>query len=266
MGSDMMTDAAFDIERLAAETFVGRVDYFHEVESTNDVALKLCQDGLVETPILVLAENQTAGRGRGSNEWWSTAGALTFSIVVDVEQTGLPKVLWPRASLTTGLAVCEALERMLPGYEIGLKWPNDVHLNSRKVCGVLVEVGPQNSNCLVVGIGLNVNNSFADAPELLSEIGISIVDATDKKHDLTDVLVRLLNQLEFQFLRLARGDANLAGNWRQRCVLQGRTVQVDSGPNTIVGGCEGIDEDGALVLRTEAGIERLFGGIVSSIW
>ncbi len=257
---------AFALDRLTAETFVKRVDYHHQVESTNDVGLKLCEDGGLETPVLVLTENQTAGRGRGSNQWWSTAGALTFSLVVDAEQIGLPQVLWPRASMTAGLAVCETLEQLLPGQEIGLKWPNDIHLNARKVCGILVEVGLKESNCLVVGIGLNVNNSLADAPEPLKSMANSMFNVTDRQHDLTDVLVRLLNQLEEKFSLLANGDHDLASAWQKRCVLTGRTVQVDCGPNSIVGGCEGIDEDGALVLRTEAGIERLFGGVITLIW
>jgi BirA family biotin operon repressor/biotin-[acetyl-CoA-carboxylase] ligase len=168
--------------------------------------------------------------------------------------------------LTTGLSVCAALELLLPRAEISLKWPNDVHLEGRKVCGVLVEVGPWASDLLVLGIGVNVNNSLELAPDELKSIATSLIDFTGRHLELTEVLICVLRQLEIQLARLGGGDPGLAADWHSRCVLRGRTVAVDSGARTTIGVCQGIDEEGALVLLTEGGPARLFGGVVAGIW
>ena len=166
----------------------------------------------------------------------------------------------------TGLSVCKTLEELLPDREIRLKWPNDVHLSGRKVCGVLIESGPQKSDLLVLGIGVNVNNSFAAAPEEIRSLGTSVYDETGKPTDLTDLLIRLLRQLEAHLTRLSAGDTRLVAAWKSRCALSGRIVEVDVGTRKSTGFCREIDEDGALVLLTEGGPVRLHGGVVTQIW
>src|SRR5438034_451345 len=99
-----------------------------------------------------------AGRGRGTNRWWSADGALTFSLVLEAPQERLPMSRWPQVALVAGVAVCEALERMAPRAEMRVKWPNDVYLAGRKICGILSESVPARRDRIVVGIGVNVNN------------------------------------------------------------------------------------------------------------
>ena len=257
----------FELQRIVNETWVHEVDYRETVGSTNTTALELCRrSNSLDGPLLVLAARQTLGRGRGANQWWSVQGALTFSLVINPRKLQLPEDRWPRASLTTGLAVRMALSELLPHEVLSLKWPNDVHLNRRKVCGVLVEVGPRTSSTLVLGIGVNVNNSFEHAPPELSSSGISMADATDRAFDLTDVLIRVLKQLELQLGRLVADDPELAADWESCCALRGLTVQVDNAAVSTIGVCQGIDSGGALVLLTDGGIVRLFGGVVARIW
>ena len=102
-----------DLERIVDETLIAHVDYHLAIGSTNDRALELTQQDDALYPLLVLAEAQTSGRGRGSNLWWSSSGALTFSVLLATEAAGLPTERWPQVSLTVGLAVCEALEELL---------------------------------------------------------------------------------------------------------------------------------------------------------
>lgn len=254
---------AFDLQRIKAETFVQSVDFHEELGSTNDRALELSRRGDLVTPLLVLANRQNAGRGRGGHRWWSTDEALTFSFIIDSQQAPLPPARRPQLSLTAGLAVCEVLAGLLPGAAVGLKWPNDVHLESRKVCGILVEVPPHREDTFVIGIGVNVNNLLTDAPEELRATATSLFEIGRRTFGLTDVLIRLLRQFAEELPRLVQNPSRLADRWQPYCVLTGRLVRLDGGRRPVTGICQGIDADGALLLETEAGVERFFGGTVS---
>jgi len=151
-----------DLESLLQGTFLANVIHFRETDSTNTRAIELLASGdSVTTPCLVYAESQSAGRGRGANQWWSVSGSLTFSLIVDLKRTGLLVEQIPLLPLLTGMAILRTGEAMLPGADFKLKWPNDVYLSDRKLAGVLIEVPSQSDGRAVIGIGLNVNNSFA---------------------------------------------------------------------------------------------------------
>lgn len=256
----------FDLDRIRCETFVEQVEFRPELASTNSLALELSAAVGLRTPLLVLAEKQTAGRGRGTNRWWSGDGALMFSLVVDSSGMAgmeLSVERRPQISLATGLAVREALAQVLPAAGLGLKWPNDVYLNSRKVCGILTEVPHRAPHRSVIGIGVNVNNPSAMAPSEVRGLAVSLRDVSGREHDLTDVLVRLLRQIETELSLLARDDLDLPGRWRPYCILQGRIVSLTAGSRVTTGLCAGIDAKGALLLHTEAGPQRFFGGTVT---
>ena len=102
----------------------------------------------------MLADQQRAGRGRAQNRWWSAPGSLTFSLVVDGHDWNLSARSWPRISLGTSLAVSDVLRWIVPTENVQLKWPNDVFVRSKKVCGILVESSPQCPSFLVIGVGI----------------------------------------------------------------------------------------------------------------
>jgi BirA family biotin operon repressor/biotin-[acetyl-CoA-carboxylase] ligase len=259
--------SSFDLARITAATFVEHVEYLPETQSTNDVALKMVASGNLSVPTLVLADRQTAGRGRGANRWWSSDGGLTFSLILRPEMIGLPIERWPRISLVAALAVCTSLEEQLEGEFAQLKWPNDVFCRGRKVCGILVEVPaatPPGPRHLVLGIGINVNNSWAAAPPDLQAVGAALCDLSGHTHDPTDVLVSVLLELELLLAQLADEDPRLGELWRDRGFLTGRQVKVEAGGEVVEGLCLGIETSGALVLETPAGIRSLMGGIVQS--
>lgn len=265
MSQSQPDESAFDLEQITSTTFVKEVICHETIDSTNNFALELCRSNQVSGSLLILTEEQTAGRGRGENVWWSTEGSLAFSLVIDADEFRLPQELWPQASLTTGLAVCLALEQLLGEGHVALKWPNDVHLQGRKIGGILVEVGPRPSGKLVLGIGLNVNNSLAEAASELQARATSLFDFTGRDFMRTDVLTAILAQLEQQLSRLALRDPLLANDWQSRCALRGKTVEIDSGKKRVQGTCQGIDVDGALVVVTDEGPQRIFGGTVTHI-
>ncbi len=252
-----------DLARIRRATFVQHIEHQVEIPSTNTRALALADQPGCALPALVLTDLQTAGRGRGANRWWSDRGALTFSLIVPRNPAAPPSAAWTRMSLTIGLAVGAALQQLRPGLEIGLKWPNDVCVRSRKIGGILVEVPPRAPDRVVLGVGINVNNALATAPAPVAARATSLIDVTGYAFDLTGVLIQTLRQITVELEALARGDADLAHRWNVLCMLTGRRVQVAAGQRVTVGTCQGVDELGALQVDTVHGPQRCLSGIVS---
>ncbi|MFN7805649.1 MAG: biotin--[acetyl-CoA-carboxylase] ligase [Planctomycetaceae bacterium] len=273
-----------DLEDLRRSGLFAHVEWHAEIGSTNTRALELANTNDLPTPILVGADRQSAGRGRGGNRWWSTEGALTFSLVLDPTQDflgpdvpALTPAHWPRLSLVAALGLCHELDRLLPGATAQLKWPNDVHVAGRKLAGILIETVPGSASTprLVLGMGVNVNNSLRDAPPELRETACSLVDLMGGpffpvsprpgSHPTVDRLKLLCGWMR-EFTELAQGlaqdDPLLPEGWRQRCPLAGRQVSLQAGDRTISGLCLGIDDSGALLVDTPSGTERCFGGVL----
>jgi len=245
-----------------AETFVERVEHRPECASTNSRALELAGDNSASCT-LVLADRQTDGRGRGENRWWSAEGALTFSVLVKPDLFRLPTRRWPQVSLTTGLAICDAIDELLSDPPACLKWPNDVYLGGRKVCGILVEGTDGGERSLVVGVGVNVNNSATAAPAELREKSVALCDVAGRSLPRVDVLVAILQQLARQLDRLGSEKEELQSQWTCRCLLTGRQVEIELPAGRRMGVCRGIDADGALLLETDGGTERFVSGVVT---
>lgn len=238
------------------------VEWHEEVDSTNTRAAALASDVELPLPALIVADAQTAGRGRGANRWWSSAGALTFSVLLDATESALPAARWPLVSLTTAVAVGDTLASLLPQSDVQLKWPNDVYIAGKKVCGILVEVPPLRPARLIVGVGLNVNNRLVDAPEEIHARATSLADEAGETFDREAVLGNLMQRLLALLPLVADGSLDLVRLWQPRCLLQGKHVWIDASDSTIAGRCLGIDASGALLVRTETGIERMFAGVV----
>ncbi len=251
-----------NIDRIKSETFINHVELHDELGSTNDRALELADTDSDRRPKLVLAKLQTGGRGRGANRWWASKGALTFSVLMDTNPAQTPPNRWPQVSLTVGLAVCEAIEEFLPNQSVKLKWPNDVFLQGRKVCGALVEVPQAARNALVLGIGINVNNSLRDAPADIRERATSMCDHSHESLNLADVLISVLKRLSSRIETIGT-ESGLFDHWRDRCLLTGRNIRVEAGGREIAGNCLGIDDDGALLVATRDSTERCFAGVVT---
>jgi BirA family transcriptional regulator, biotin operon repressor / biotin---[acetyl-CoA-carboxylase] ligase len=265
----------FDLSRIFAAGLVARIDYHDSVGSTSDRALALGAIGETDLPLLVLAGRQTAGRGRGTNRWWTTEGALTFSLVLGAPRDQLPPSRWPQVALIGGLAVCEALESLAPAADLCVKWPNDVYLGGRKIAGILSESIPGWRDRLVVGIGVNVSNRVQGSGDRSQETGdgeqrtgliaTSLIEQDGVQRNLTDVLLAVLDEFDRRWRELLVGRFDeVARAYRQRCLLTEKTVTIEQpGGRTVVGRCQGIDETGALVVQNEAGVELVFSGTVA---
>jgi BirA family transcriptional regulator, biotin operon repressor / biotin---[acetyl-CoA-carboxylase] ligase len=256
-----VTDA-LDIDGLKRETFVVRVEHYDVLGSTNDRA-KQCAGTMPPSemlPLLVVADQQTEGRGRGSNRWWSGPGSLTFSLLLDGKSWGEAVASGPIVSLAAAVAVAETVVPLLPGRPVGIHWPNDVYAAGRKLAGILVEVVA--SRYFVVGIGLNVNNSVRNAPDELRESAAALVDLSRATHDRTALLAAVLRRLS-ELLADSPGSRDRVARLADvLCLQHGRTLTVDYHDRVVRGVCAGIAADGALLLDTAHGRERLTGGVV----
>lgn len=255
--------SGFDSARIVKETSVNHVEYHETLDSTNKLAVEILPELIPLTPALVLTASQTAGRGRGSHHWWATSGALTFSLVLNAADLGLPAERLPLVSLATGLAVREVLASLVPTRKVCVKWPNDILIGEHKVCGILIEQHSSgNSTALIAGVGINVNNSLADAPVDVQQRAVSLFDLTARSHDLSDVLVRLLQQMESRMLQLRDRDREMFAELNSNSILTGRTVSVQAGDRRVTGLCRGIDSDGCLLVENGSGVNRLTAGTV----
>lgn len=256
--------SSIDANRLTAETMIQTVRWVEETGSTNSDALAFSWINESQFPLLIGADRQTQGRGRGTNAWWSATGGLTFSLVIRPERFGIGIEHWPRISLAVGVAAAGTIDRLSRRPMARLKWPNDVYLEGRKVCGILVESAGQRLERLVIGIGLNVNNSLRDAPPELHSVMTSLAEITGETFDRTDVLVQLLQSLESELTALGnlQGSHEQLARFREYCLLTGRFVTVSDPSCDQTGLCLGIDDDGALSLQTEFGRTRCLSGTV----
>ena len=248
--------------RIESQTFVQKVDWFSEIGSTNDHALSLAAQPTLETPRLIWADRQHAGRGRSGNAWWSAGGALTCSLVIERESWA-PR--WSLVSLVTGLAIADALAELLPGLQVQVKWPNDVFLEGRKVCGILIEPVPASPERLVIGFGINVANSFATAPPELRATATAVCDHRPAAALPAEVLLNVLQHWERARERFCANPAGIVNDWSQRCLLTAREVQLSAGTASVRGTCRGIDEEGQLLIETARGYERRIAGTVRII-
>ncbi len=279
----------FQLPRILRSGLVKNVDFHESMGSTNDRAIELAARDELPLPLLVLTARQTAGRGRGASRWASAPGALTFSLLLEAVTHHLPPENRPRVALVAGLAVCEALEPLSPRADWRVKWPNDVFANGGKLCGILCESAPSDSRRLIVGIGINVNNSVVagtqgpgdrsqgpgarsqgpgdrsqDTGELLRG-AVALVDLDGMARDLTEVLLSVLDRFELRWSELVAGKfTELASAYRRRCFLTGQTITVNTGSERLVGICRGIDNRGALVLATEAGPRTIVAGSIDT--
>jgi BirA family biotin operon repressor/biotin-[acetyl-CoA-carboxylase] ligase len=249
-----------DVHRILRETFVARVEHLANVGSTNDRAAECAAQRDGELPLLVVADRQTAGRGRGSNRWWTGADALAFSLLVDAGTVGAERGPAPLVALASAIAVVDAIAPLLPDHAVGIHWPNDVLAAGRKVAGILIEALPDRRH--VIGIGLNTNNTMADAPTELRDTAATLRDLAWHVFDQTSVLIDLLDRLEAEFSRLRDDPASVAERADAMCLQRGHALTLQWGHRTVTGPCHGIAADGAIRIETSAGIESFCSGVV----
>ena len=251
----------FDVDRVLQQTFVARVEHYRSIGSTNDRAIQCADLPGGQLPLLIVADSQTAGRGRGTHRWWTGRGSLAMSLLLEAEVFGPTRSnAPPMAALAAAVALVETLTARLPAHRPGIHWPNDIMVGNRKLAGILVEVLPNRRH--VVGVGLNTNNSSADAPAELKQTVATLKDLTGQQHDPTDLLVELLGRMDRAFLQLASAPDQVAARADALCLQHGQTLTVTLGSRSTQGQCAGIGPDGALLLDTADGRQAFCTGVL----
>ncbi|MES1213746.1 MAG: biotin--[acetyl-CoA-carboxylase] ligase [Singulisphaera sp.] len=260
MSETDLSHTAIDVQRLLREGSLAHVEHYETLTSTNDRARDIALDLPSDETALVIADEQTAGRGRGANRWWTGAGSLAVSLVFDPAAQGIKRQHYPLMSLATAVAIVDALRPAIPTGALGLHWPNDVFASGRKLAGILVEGLPNGKH--VLGIGLNVNNRTSGAPAEVRERATSLADLTGREQSRTDVLVELLGRLWPYLGQLAANPAEVSRRANRACLQHGMSLVIQSGERRAQGECVKIADDGALVLRTERGEEKFYSGVL----
>ncbi len=251
------------VKRLSAALNERPFQFFETIGSTNDAARDWAAHG-APSGAVVVAELQTAGRGRFGRTWHAPSGtALLFSTVL----RPLSAAPVTRYTMAAAVSVRSALLDLLKldAGVVKLKWPNDVQLHERKVCGILIEPLWRGAllEAIIVGIGINVRVPFDD-PEL-SAVGINLEPYCDGQVDRALLLADILKHLEYWSAH-TQGLA-LFQAWRAALSTLGKQVQitdVSTGRRLVVGQALDVDEDGALLVHTDDGkIQRVFAGEVT---
>jgi BirA family transcriptional regulator, biotin operon repressor / biotin---[acetyl-CoA-carboxylase] ligase len=238
---------------------------FDSLPSTNTEAQRQAAQGAPEG-LCVVAREQTKGRGREGRIWISpTDAGLYFSIVLRPVQ--LDTRAWPLLTLMAALAVRDALWEACE-LETDIKWPNDILVNERKLCGILAEtIETETGRAVVVGIGINLDER-AFPPEL-KEVATSIAALTGRTPDAETLLQSLIRALakRYRILQAANGEAEIIEEWSRRSsYAHNRHVRVALVKETFNGWTRGLEPDGALRVETEQGEIRIVrAGDVTSL-
>ncbi|MCC6049916.1 MAG: biotin--[acetyl-CoA-carboxylase] ligase [Thermofilum sp.] len=226
------------------------VVYLERCGSTQDAARELAERGVAEGAVVV-AEVQEAGRGRLGRSWHSAAGGIYATVVLRPP---------PRALRALSLAASVAVARVLGllGLDAKVKWPNDVQVSGRKVCGVLVEAAaePGGAAYALVGIGLNVNNEL---PPELAGAAATLRGLLGRPVPRLPLFLKLLEELGDVYARVREGRwSEVLREWRGRSSTLGRVVRVETPEGAFTGLAVDVSEDGALLVRLESGELREF--------
>jgi BirA family biotin operon repressor/biotin-[acetyl-CoA-carboxylase] ligase len=255
-----------EVQRGLSTTYIGKkIFYFSELKSTNIIAKEkaLHRMEAIDEGTIIIAERQTAGKGRLGREWFSPAGGIWLSIILYPQ---LPPSYIPRITLMTAVAVVKAI-KICTQIESQIKWPNDILINEKKVCGILTEMSAELDiiNWVVVGIGINANIDHRDFPEDIQKNTISLKETSGKEISRVKLAQTFLQEFEKYYEKLKRKEfPSILREWKLYSHTLGRKIRVDMGERIITGEAVDINKEGALVLKKEDG-ERveIISGTVS---
>ena len=236
--------------------------YFPETDSTNTRAKRLGDEGAVHGT-LVAADRQTGGKGRRGRRWESPAGSSIYMSIL--LRPDIPPDQAPMLTLVMAQSTAEAI-RIRTGEEALIKWPNDIVINGKKVCGILTEMSTEIQwiNHVVIGVGINVNTEYF--PEELTETATSIYLESGGKQQRSGLIAEVLKQFErYYAMFLETGNLSaMQEEYNRLLVNRDREVKVLEPGNEYNGYAIGINETGELLIRTEDGqIREVYAGEVS---
>ena len=249
---------------LKTEVIGKRIYYFEEIDSTQNFAQQIASDKK-ENGTIIIAEKQTTGRGRLNRKWTSPKGGMWFSLIIhpkfDVSSSTLIPIL-------SAVALSKSIKTVL-GIKTEVKWPNDITMNGKKVAGMLVDASFQANNIdyLILGIGINFDIDAKKLEKRLSKTpnfyGVNSLRRKDDKTPPKVLLKEFLLQFEKNLSQLDNGKkSKIVKEWTKRAVGIGKRITINTSNGKISGISQGIDNDGALKIKTKRETKRIFVGDV----
>jgi len=241
-----------------------RVYYFEEIDSTQNFAQNIAADKK-ENGTIIIAEKQTSGRGRLDRKWTSPKGGIWFSLIIhpkfDVSSSTLIPIL-------SAVALSKSIKSVLD-IETEVKWPNDITMNGKKVAGVLVDASFQTNSIdyLILGIGINFDIDTKKLEKRLTKTpNFYGIDSLREKEDKTPpkkLLKEFLLQFEKNLFQLDKGEkSKIIKEWTKRAAGIGKKITINTSNGKISGISQGIDNDGALKIKTRNEIKKIYVGDV----
>jgi BirA family biotin operon repressor/biotin-[acetyl-CoA-carboxylase] ligase len=249
---------------LKTETIGKRIYYFEEIDSTQNFAQQIALDKK-ENGTIVIAEKQTAGRGRLDRKWTSPKGGIWFSLIIHPKFDVSTSTLVPIAG---AVALAKSIKTTLD-VDVSVKWPNDITLDGKKVAGMLVDASFQANSIdhFILGIGINFDiDSIKIEKRLSKSPNFYGVNSLRKKDDDTPpkILLReFLVQFEKILIQLNKGEkTKIVKEWTKKADKIGKKITINTLEGKISGVAQGIDNDGGLKLKTSKGVKKIFVGDV----
>jgi BirA family biotin operon repressor/biotin-[acetyl-CoA-carboxylase] ligase len=223
------------------------IKFYKKVGSTNALAVKFLEESTFQKNFVICANEQTAGKGRSDRNWHSPIGGLYFTLAFPGQN--LPSSI----TLFTGIIINKVLSSIFPKLTFSIKWPNDIFLNDNKIGGILTSA---NKNGTVIGIGIDCN--IREIPDHLKEIATSLIIETNRKVVLKKLLEVILKTFEENFyLFNEKGFPYFVEYFNNHHYLAQKRVFIYSGENQIGGIVQSVNEDGALMLETDKGLQGI---------
>jgi BirA family transcriptional regulator, biotin operon repressor / biotin---[acetyl-CoA-carboxylase] ligase len=259
MGNSKPLDC--DAIRHGLATFIsGNIHCFEECTSTNDIAKEFAREGQPDGTI-ILADYQSAGRGRMARSWLAPKYSSILMSIVFRPSLAPPQI--PRVTMAISLGACDAIEQMT-GLGPKVKWPNDLLLNGKKCAGILSEAEFTDNRVeyVVAGLGLNANfqaGSVVGIPQDATTLLTELLESVSRE----DLVVAIAYQIKKYYSRVQAGE-DLGPEWKSRMASLGSRVSVHAGDQFIEGIAQDVDEDGALiVIKANGQAERIIAGDVT---
>lgn len=252
IGEPDRLSAAGLLAGLSTRTMGRTLKLFDSVESTQTIAHRLAEEG-AEEGTLVVAEQQTAGRGRMGRSWHSPKGkGVWMSLVL---RPRIPVHFTPQLTLLVAVALCRTIRKMEP-LAVAIKWPNDLLIEGKKISGILLESSAEDERLkhVVAGIGISANMRADDYPPELREVGTSLAIASGKEWNRAELIQAFLAQFEALYeLYHAEGFEPIRAAWEALAVSLGKPVRARTPKGDVAGVAESIDDMGALLVRQADG-------------
>lgn len=236
-------------------SYIGKeIHYFREVDSTNEVAKRLAQEGAPEGTV-VIAERQLKGKGRRGKQWISPLGGAWMSIILRPDT--LP-INAPQLTFTAGVAAADTIKEEY-GLDVGIKWPNDILIENKKVCGILTEISTEKDSIdyIIAGIGIDANVDMDNIPSEVRKHTTSLKNELEMEISRMLLVRKFLENFEAMYNKFNQGKfQEILNRWRKYSKTIGRNVEIRRGTEVIKGEAVGVNKQGALILELRDGSLR----------